>query len=73
MSRHLSNGEPVHELKGFERVALAADETRTLEFRLGPEELRYWNTPARDWVQEPTVFDVWIGSDSTLPLKCALF
>ena len=50
------------------RVTLAAGETRTVAFELGPEELQFWSTPARGWVQEPTVFDVWVGSDSMASL-----
>lgn len=66
--RYGSTSRPSRELKGFERLTLGAGETRTVVFNLGPEELRYWSTTARDWVQEPTVFDVWIGSDSTAVL-----
>jgi beta-glucosidase len=69
--RHGSTSRPARELKGFKRTTLAAGETRTLIFRLGPEELRYWSTAARDWVQEPTVFDVWAGNDSTAPLHAS--
>jgi beta-glucosidase len=59
---------PVRELKGFERVTLAAGETKTVHFKLGPDELRYWNAAARDWVQDAEIFDVWVGNDSTAPL-----
>jgi beta-glucosidase len=59
---------PIRELKGFERVALAPGETRTVHFKLGPHELRYWSAAARDWVQEKENFDVWVGDDSTAPL-----
>ena len=69
--RYGSTSRPSRELKGFERLTLAAGETRTVVFKLGPEELRYWSTTARDWVQEPTVFDVWIGSDSTAVLHAS--
>ena len=55
-------------MKGFERVALAAGETKTVRFKLGPDELRYWNAAARDWVQDAEVFDVWVGDDSTAAL-----
>ena len=41
--RHGSASRPVRELKGFQRVTLAAGESRTLRFPLGPDELRYWN------------------------------
>ena len=59
--RHGSASRPVRELKGFERVALAAGETRTVQFTLGPAELRYWNAAARDWVIDASTFDVWVG------------
>jgi beta-glucosidase len=32
-------------------------------------ERRYWNAAARDWVTDASVFDVWIGSDSTATLS----
>jgi len=59
---------PIRELKGFERVALAAGETKTVRFKLGPDELRYWNAAAKDWVQEAETFDLWVGNDSTASL-----
>ena len=49
--RHGTASRPVRELKGFRRIGLAAGETRTVTFALGPAELRYWNAAARDWVQ----------------------
>jgi beta-glucosidase len=63
--RHGSASRPVRELKGFQRLTLAAGETRTVRFALGPAELRYWSAAARDWVIDATTFDVWIGGDST--------
>jgi beta-glucosidase len=59
---------PVRELKGFRRVTLAAGETRTLQFPVGPDERRYWNAAARDWVTDSSTFDVWVGGDSTAQL-----
>jgi len=66
--RHGSASRPVRELKGFQRVTLAAGESRTLEFPVPPEHRRYWNAAARDWVCDPSVFDVWVGGDSTASL-----
>jgi beta-glucosidase len=63
--RHGSAARPVRELKGFQRVPLGPGETRTVQFRLGPAELRYWNAASRDWVIDGTTFDVWVGGDST--------
>ena len=59
---------PIRELKGFERVALAAGEAKTVRFKLGPDELRYWNASAKDWIQEAENFDVWVGNDSSASL-----
>jgi beta-glucosidase len=60
-----SDSRPRRELKGFERVTLAPGETKKVSFRLGPDELRYWSTSLRRYVQEPATFDVWVGGDST--------
>ena len=46
------------------RVTLGAGETRTLEFTLGPGELRYWHPLERDWVIDAAQFDVWVGGDA---------
>ncbi|HXX99525.1 MAG TPA: beta-glucosidase BglX [Candidatus Limnocylindrales bacterium] len=59
---------PVRELKGFERITLAAHEKRTVHFSLGTPELTYWSTAKKDWVEEPSTFDVWVGGDSTASL-----
>ena len=59
---------PIRELKGFERLALAAGETRTVTFDLGPDELRYWSAAAHDWVQDATTIDIWVGGASTATL-----
>jgi len=69
--RYGSTSRPARELKGFERVALAAGETRTLLFKIESEELSYWSTAVRDWIQEPTVFDLWIGGDSNASLHAS--
>jgi beta-glucosidase len=55
---------PVRELKGFARVTLAAGDSRTLQFAVGPNERRYWNAAVRDWVNDLSGFDVWVGGDS---------
>jgi len=63
-----SASRPVRELKGFERVALAPHEKKTLHFSLGKEELSYWNSAKKDWVLDRAVFDVWAGGDSDATL-----
>lgn len=54
---------PVRELKGFRRITLQPGETRTVEFVLGPDELRYWHPLERGWVIDAAAFDVWVGGD----------
>ena len=56
---------PVRQLKGFKRIALQPGETKTLRFPIGKEELKYWNPQTKEWVEEPSDFDVWAGEDST--------
>ena len=63
--RHGEASRPVRELKGFQRVTLAAGESRQVDFALGPAERRYWNAAVRDWVVDSSVFDVWVGGSST--------
>jgi beta-glucosidase len=69
--RHGTASRPVRELKGFQRVTLEPGESRTLEFPLGPAELRYWNAAARDWVIDDTTIDVFAGGDSTAELTAS--
>jgi beta-glucosidase len=66
--RHGSASRPVRELKGFQRISLETGESRTMRFALGTAELRYWNAAVRDWVIDPSTFDVWVGGDSTADL-----
>jgi beta-glucosidase len=67
--RHGSASRPVRELKGFERVSFGVGESRTVQFTLGPAQLRYWNAAVRDWVIDASTFDVWVGGDSTAELS----
>jgi beta-glucosidase len=66
--RHGSASRPVRELKGFERVAVEPGESRTVQFTLGPPELRYWSAATHDWVLDEAPFDVWVGGDCTAEL-----
>jgi len=58
---------PVRELRGFQRVHLAAGEARRVELRLGPEQLGLWNREQR-FVVEPGEFRVWVGGSSEATL-----
>ena len=63
-----SASRPVRELKGFERIALAPGEKKTVRFALGKAELTYWSSAVKGWVLEPATFDVWAGGDSSATL-----
>jgi len=55
--------EPVRELKGFQRVALAPGQSKRVEFTLAFDELSYYNFEMKRTV-EPTEYQVWIGGSS---------
>ncbi len=61
---------PVKELKGFERIALGAGESRRVVFTIAPKDLRYWL--GGKWVVDPGTFDVWIGPSSAEGLEGTL-
>ena len=63
-----SASRPVRQLKGFQRVSLAAGAKQTLHFTLGPDELQFWSPASKKWLVEPEQFDVWAGGDSTAKL-----
>ena len=66
-----SASRPARELKGFERITLAPHAKKTLHMSLGTQELSYWSTAKRDWVEEPANFDIWVGGDSEASLHAS--
>jgi beta-glucosidase len=54
---------PVKELKGFQRVELKPDETKTVSFTLTSDDLRFYNSDLK-YQAEPGDFKVFIGSNS---------
>jgi beta-glucosidase len=64
-----STSRPIRELKGFERISLQPHDTKKVHFELTPEDLTYWSTSKRGWVQDASTFDYWIGEDSTAALQ----
>jgi beta-glucosidase len=59
---------PVRELRGFRRVALEPGQTRTLTFRLRPDDMAMYDRDMRR-VVEPGGFTVWVGGDSNARLE----
>ncbi|WP_053978191.1 beta-glucosidase BglX [Mangrovimonas xylaniphaga] len=55
---------PVKELKGFQKIELKKGETKTVNFKLTVEDLKFYNSEL-DFVAEPGTFQVFVGTDST--------
>ena len=54
---------PVEELKGFQKIELAAGETKKVSFEITPELLKFYNTDLKyDW--EPGEFQIMVGTNS---------
>ncbi|HMH20857.1 MAG TPA: beta-glucosidase BglX [Puia sp.] len=54
---------PVKELKDFVKIGLQPGESRVVRFTIGREKLSFYNQQLQ-WVAEPGVFDLMIGSAS---------
>lgn len=59
---------PVKELKGFQKVLLAPGETKELQFKLGAEELGFYDDKG-NFIVEPGEFELMVGGDSADVLK----
>ncbi len=59
---------PVRELKGFQRVSLAAGESRIVSFIISPDQLAFYGRDQR-YKSEPGSFTLWVGGDSNASLN----
>lgn len=59
---------PVRELKGFNKTLIKKGETKTIEFELSPDDLRFYNIDMK-FVAEPGDFEVFVGGSSNADLK----
>ena len=57
--------QPVEKLEGFKRVSLAAKQSKTVTFTLGPQNLGFYNAEGR-FVVEPGPFKLWAGDSSAV-------
>ena len=55
---------PYKELKAFERVSLAAGETRTVTLEIPADDLRYWDVDTDSWMLEHGKLELLLGSAS---------
>ncbi len=62
---------PVKQLVGFRRIHLSPGESQTVQFKLTPAELGFYNADMR-WVVEPGKFDIMAGSSSARTIGTVL-
>ena len=58
-----SISRPVKELKGFQKVSLKAGESATVNFKIGVDDLKFYNADLK-FVAEPGDFKLFIGGNS---------
>jgi beta-glucosidase len=65
-----ASGEPLRQLKRFDRVMLAPGEARRVHFHLSKADLRIWNADRKDWQLVNGTYKAWVGGSSrSLPLS----
>ena len=64
--KHLNSkvDRPAKELKGFQRVTLKPNETRTVQIAVKAADLAYWNVAGHRWTVEPDQVRIMVGSSS---------
>jgi beta-glucosidase len=55
---------PIKELKGFEKVSLEPNETKTVTFTLSKRAFAYYNVDIKDWHVESGGFNIMVGKSS---------
>ncbi|WP_327287017.1 discoidin domain-containing protein [Streptomyces sp. NBC_01198] len=66
-------GEPPHQLKGFQRISLAAGASGTVTFTVPVHALASWSTTAGHWVAGAGTYQILVGESSrNLPLSGGL-
>lgn len=58
-----SVSHPIIELKGFKKIFLKKGESKTVEFEITPEKLRFFDRNMKE-VVEPGKFTIYIGTSS---------
>ena len=56
---------PTKELKHFKKISLKPGETKTVEFTIKDDDLKFYDEASRGWKLEPGSFTLYIGSSST--------
>jgi beta-glucosidase len=72
LSDPASTGEPVNQLKGFQKVELRAHQSKRVTFEIDAAASSYWNTAAQAWTLGAGKYTVHVGDSSrSLPLTGA--
>lgn len=66
--KEASSSRPVKELKGFRRISLKKGESKTVEFTINSDMLKFYNYEL-EYVAEPGEFEIMIGPDSQSTLN----
>jgi beta-glucosidase len=64
--KHLGSkvDRPIKELRGFERIALKAGESKTVQIPLKAKDLAYWDAQQKQWVVENEKVNLMVGGSS---------
>lgn len=62
--KNSSVDRPIKELKGFGKVILEPNETKTLDLELNVSDLAYYDVTAHEWIIEEIEYIVYVGSSS---------
>ncbi|KAH9898820.1 glycoside hydrolase superfamily [Xylariomycetidae sp. FL2044] len=57
-------GQPARQLRGFEKIALGAGESGTVEIRLRRRDISYWDVAAQEWAVAAGEYVVHVGASS---------
>ncbi|TVY17599.1 putative beta-glucosidase D [Lachnellula arida] len=56
--------QPVRQLRGFERVLVAAGDTQAVSFTLRRRDLSYWDVAAQEWAVAAGTYNFTVGASS---------
>ena len=57
--------QPVEKLEGFQRVTLTPGQSKTVTFKLGPQNFGYYNNQGQ-FVVQPGPFNLWVSDSSVV-------
>jgi beta-glucosidase len=65
-AKHLNSAieRPIKELRGFQRITLQPNETRTVQLTLRGTDLTYWDVGKHSFVVEPGSVRLMLGNSS---------